>query len=349
MAEIKIQHMSKSYGKKKALDDVSLELTKKAFVVLAGPSGCGKTTLLQGIAGLLPMDDGTLMIDGQDMLDIEPGKRDIAIIFQEDALFPHLSVFDNIAFGLGYGGMKKEEIISSVEHMAKLLRITPLLKRKASTLSGGEKQRVAIARAIVHKPKLFLMDEPLSSLDARLRNQLRIEIAQLYQASSATFLYVTHDQAEAMTLATTLIVMNEGRIQQIGNPQELYRHPINLFTANFLGKYEINQFKGHIRDHKLYWKDNCLPLVNSYDDSDVIIALREQQMILDDDGCDGEIVLVEDLGDEKFYHIKYEDGTIVMKDNGDHNFAVSTHIRFMLNWKKALFFDVDTHIRMDIK
>lgn len=349
MPSLKLKNLHKSYDDIHAVNDVCLDVSDKHFIVLAGPSGCGKTTLLQLIAGFLELDSGSIEIDGKSIDKLQPDQREIAMVFQEAALFPHLSVAENIAFGLIYGGMSKEEADESIHRIAALLGIDLLLHRQAKTLSGGQKQRVSIARALVRKPKLFLMDEPLGALDTRLRTQLRIEIADIFKNMDATFLYVTHDQIEAMTLADTLLIMKDGTLQQIGKPMELYHNPVNLFTANFLGKFELNQFIGYIRDNNVYWMMQVLPLHGIYEDQNIMIGIRVEHILLDDEfGCEGTLVLIENVGDDLYYHIRWEEQIVMMKGSFEHNFRVGDTLSFAFHWENAMFFDNETGNRLKL-
>ncbi|MEG1475575.1 MAG: ABC transporter ATP-binding protein [Longicatena sp.] len=349
MATLQLHNIRKKFGEIKALEQVNLTMNEKCFLVLAGPSGCGKTTLLQIIAGFIQADEGSVFLDGVALADKEPSERNIAMVFQDAALFPHLKVFDNIAFGLEYSGLTKDESKSRVEEAAKMLHIEDLLERKASTLSTGQKQRVSIARAFVRKPKLFLMDEALSALDARLKTQLRIEIAQLYKNNDATFLYVTHDQVEAMTLADILIIMNEGIFQQVGKPMDIYKYPKNLFVASFLGKYEINKFKGHIDNQVLYWKEKRLKLTNAIDNQEVVLGVREEHIRVDEEfGTQGIIVLIENVGDEVYVHIKSEEQVFIMKKEKSQTYHLGDAISFGFMWKDVLVFNAQTTNRIEL-
>ena len=241
MKELRIQQISKIYPNGvQAVDDFSITVNEHDFLVLVGPSGCGKSTVLRMIAGLEKATEGKILLDGTDISDVSPRDRNIAMIFQNYALYPHMTVYDNIAFCLKQEKKSKEEIRQIVSGAAARLGIEELLHRKPKTLSGGEKQRVAMGRAIVRSPELFLMDEPLSNLDAQLRSRMRREISRLYHDISATVIYVTHDQIEAMTLGTKIVVMREGRIQQIDTPENLYKRPANVFTAQFIGTPRMN-------------------------------------------------------------------------------------------------------------
>ncbi len=237
---LKLDKVVKRYGATTVIHGVSLEAGKGEFVVFVGPSGCGKSTLLRMIAGLEEVSDGDVYIDGRNVTDIAPADREVSMVFQSYALYPHMSVFENIAFGLRMARFPKDQIASRVNEAARILQIEPLLARKPRELSGGQRQRVAIGRAIVRHPKLFLFDEPLSNLDAELRTQMRVEIAKLHRALGVTMIYVTHDQIEAMTLADRIVVLRAGLVEQIGTPTELYDHPANLFVAGFIGSPRMN-------------------------------------------------------------------------------------------------------------
>ena len=254
MAKIKFEAVGKKYPNGfTALENLNLDIADKEFLVLLGPSGCGKSTTLNMIAGLEDVTDGNLFFDGEVMNTVPPHKRDVAMVFQSYALYPHKSVYENIAFGLKMRKFPKVEIDLRVRDAARRLEIEPLLERRPDQLSGGQRQRVALGRAMVRKPQVFLMDEPLSNLDAALRISMRAEIKQLHQAMQTTFVYVTHDQAEALTLADRIVVMRSGVVQQIGVPDEIYERPRNMFVASFLGNPPINFLDGKltVRDGRL--------------------------------------------------------------------------------------------------
>ena len=247
MASVTYQSVVKKFGEMVAVDHMDFHVDDKEFLVLVGPSGCGKTTALRLLAGLEEISDGTIKIADRVVNDIAPKDRDIAMVFQSYALYPHLSVYDNMAFGLKLRKVAKEEIKRRVGEAAEVLGITDLLQRKPRQLSGGQRQRVAVGRAIVREPKVFLFDEPLSNLDAKLRVAMRAEISKLHQRLQTTFIYVTHDQTEAMTMATRIAVINKGKLQQLDTPQNLYDHPGNLFVAGFIGSPAMNFFPGKLR------------------------------------------------------------------------------------------------------
>ncbi len=240
MSFLKLDHVVKRYGALTVVDGVSLTAEKGEFVVFVGPSGCGKSTLLRMIAGLEEISAGDVSIDGRVVTGVAPADREVSMVFQSYALYPHMSVYDNIAFGLKMAKTPKDQIAGRVAEAARILQIGPLLERKPRQLSGGQRQRVAIGRAIVRHPKLFLFDEPLSNLDAELRTQMRVEIAKLHRDLGATMVYVTHDQIEAMTLADRIVVLRAGRVEQIGTPTELYDRPANVFVAGFIGSPKMN-------------------------------------------------------------------------------------------------------------
>ncbi|MGI5988219.1 MAG: ABC transporter ATP-binding protein [Dysosmobacter sp.] len=247
MATVSLKGIKKIYDNKvTAVHDFNLEIADKEFIVLVGPSGCGKSTTLRMVAGLEDISEGDLLINGKRMNDVEPKDRDIAMVFQNYALYPHMTVYENMAFALKLRKVPKDEIDKKVREAAEILDITQYLERKPKALSGGQRQRVAIGRAIVRNPQVFLMDEPLSNLDAKLRNQMRAEIIKLRQRIDTTFIYVTHDQTEAMTLGDRIVIMKDGFIQQIGTPQQVFDHPANIFVAGFIGMPQMNFFDGQL-------------------------------------------------------------------------------------------------------
>ncbi len=247
MSSVTYDHVTKKFGDFVALNDLNIAIEDKEFLVLVGPSGCGKTTALRCLAGLEEISLGRIIIGDQIVNDVPPKDRDIAMVFQSYALYPHMTVFDNMAFGLKLRKVPRDDIRRRVEEAAQILGIEGLLKRRPRELSGGQRQRVAVGRAIVREPKVFLFDEPLSNLDAKLRVQTRAEISKLHQRLQTTFIYVTHDQIEAMTMATRIAVMNKGVLQQLDTPQNLYNNPQNLFVAGFIGSPAMNFFPAHLR------------------------------------------------------------------------------------------------------
>ncbi|MEK9959462.1 MAG: sn-glycerol-3-phosphate ABC transporter ATP-binding protein UgpC, partial [Pelagibacteraceae bacterium] len=251
MSDIVLKNIQKSFGKTKVIHDLSVDIKDGELIVIVGPSGCGKSTLLRMVAGLEEANEGDILINGNRVNDQEPMQRNIAMVFQNYALYPHMTVFNNMAYGLKIAKLSKEEILSRVEKAADILELRDLLERKPNQLSGGQRQRVAMGRAIVRNPVAFLFDEPLSNLDAKLRVQMRLEIKKLQTQLKTTSLYVTHDQVEAMTLADRMIVMNEGRVEQIGTPIDVYQKPQTIFTAQFIGSPAMNLLKGNISNSEV--------------------------------------------------------------------------------------------------
>ncbi|GMG81139.1 sn-glycerol-3-phosphate import ATP-binding protein UgpC [Paralimibaculum aggregatum] len=307
MATVVMEGLSKTYrGGVDAVSGVDLEIRDGELIVIVGPSGCGKSTLLRMVAGLESITAGSLLIDGQKVNRLEPAERDIAMVFQNYALYPHMTVFDNLAYGLKNRGESRSEIRRKVRAAAESLELSELLKRKPSELSGGQRQRVAMGRAIVRQPKLFLFDEPLSNLDAKLRVSMRLEIKRLQRELGTTSLYVTHDQVEAMTLADRLVAMNGGRVEQVGTPMELYREPATLFVAGFIGSPAMNILPGTVRDRAVWFGDVGFSQLDRPDGETVSIGIRPEHFILRPIGASplgGTVELVEHLGSDVFVHV----------------------------------------------
>ena len=298
MASLSLKNVCKVYPNGfEAVKDFNLDVADKEFIIFVGPSGCGKSTTLRMIAGLEEISSGDLIIDGKVMNDVEPKDRDIAMVFQNYALYPHMTVYDNMAFGLKLRKVPKDEIDKKVREAAKILDLEKLLDRKPKALSGGQRQRVAMGRAIVRNPKVFLMDEPLSNLDAKLRVQMRIEISKLHENLGATIIYVTHDQTEAMTLGTRIVVMKDGVVQQVDTPQALYNTPCNLFVAGFIGSPQMN-----FMDAKCTIKGNDVTLTVG---KHVLKVPASKKQALIDGGYDGKTVVLgirpEDIHDEQLF------------------------------------------------
>ncbi|MBE6019028.1 MAG: sn-glycerol-3-phosphate ABC transporter ATP-binding protein UgpC [Clostridiales bacterium] len=284
MASLSLKHIEKIYENGyHAVHDFNLEVEDKEFIIFVGPSGCGKSTTLRMIAGLEDISEGEFLIDGVKMNDVEPKDRDIAMVFQSYALYPHMTVRDNMGFALKLRNVPKDEIDAKVDEVAKILDLEKLLDRKPKALSGGQRQRVAMGRAIVRNPKVFLMDEPLSNLDAKLRVQMRTEIAKLHERLGTTIIYVTHDQTEAMTLGTRIVVMKDGIVQQINTPEHLYNKPCNLFVAGFIGSPQMNFLDA---DVEVKGKDVFLHI-----GKDVLKMPEDKAKILKDGGYDGKTVV----------------------------------------------------------
>nr|WP_218626636.1 sn-glycerol-3-phosphate ABC transporter ATP-binding protein UgpC [Pseudomonas sp. dw_358] len=317
--------VEKAYGEIKVLHDIHLSIESREFVVFVGPSGCGKSTLLRCIAGLESITQGNIRIGARDVTLLEPADRGVAMVFQSYALYPHMTVYDNIAFGLKMQKTPKAEIEAKVLDAARILQLEPLLQRKPKALSGGQRQRVAIGRAIVHAPEVFLFDEPLSNLDASLRVQMRIEIAKLHAALQATMVYVTHDQVEAMTLADKIVVLNKGGIEQVGAPLELYHHPCNRFVAGFIGSPQMGFIQVTVLATSGEGVQVSLPggarLWVPVDGSGVSVGallslgLRPEHLSergVGDAQFSAQALLVEHLGGETFTHAQTADGVEVM-------------------------------------
>ncbi|MBS1301361.1 sn-glycerol-3-phosphate ABC transporter ATP-binding protein UgpC [Loktanella sp. SALINAS62] len=307
MTQVSLHDLRKSFGAHEVIKGVDLDIADGEFCVFVGPSGCGKSTLLRMIAGLEGVTSGTVDIGGQDVTHAEPSKRGIAMVFQSYALYPHLTVRENIGFGLSLARKPKAEIAQEVEKVADILQLGPLLDRKPKALSGGQRQRVAIGRAIVRNPGVFLFDEPLSNLDASLRGQMRIELTDLHARLGATMIYVTHDQVEAMTMADKIVVLNAGRIEQVGTPMDLYEKPATPFVAGFIGSPKMNLFEGRVAEQQ-----GC----------DVYGIRPEHLTVSDDEGrWKGTVRHVERLGADTILHVEAEDiGTFLARIEGHRSY-----------------------------
>ena len=292
-----------------AVQEFNLDIKDKEFIVLVGPSGCGKSTTLRMVAGLEEISGGELYIDDKLCNDVAPKDRDIAMVFQNYALYPHMTVYENMAFSLKLKKLPKDEIDKKVREAAEILDITQYLDRKPKALSGGQRQRVAIGRAIVRNPKVLLMDEPLSNLDAKLRNQMRAEIIKLRQRINTTFIYVTHDQVEAMTLGDRIVIMKDGYIQQIGTPQDVFNHPTNLFVAGFIGTPQMNFFDAKLENGKVTVQGHEIELTADQKaackdvNGDVILGVRPVHVSLADKGIEAKIDVTELMGSELHLHL----------------------------------------------
>jgi multiple sugar transport system ATP-binding protein len=314
MAVVSFDHVTKRFGADTvAVDDLTLTANEGEFLILVGPSGCGKTTALRMVAGLEEISDGTVRIGDRVVNDLAPTQRDIAMVFQNYALYPHMSVYDNIAFPLRQQRLKKGELRTRVEEAAKLLGITEFLARKPRELSGGQRQRVAIGRALVRRPQVFLMDEPLSNLDAKLRVQMRAELLSLHQRLGITTIYVTHDQTEAMTLGDRVVVLNRGVVQQVEVPERLYRHPANTFVASFIGSPAMNFLSGELRDGSLRVGPFTIdrPAAARRVDGPVLVGLRPEDFLVANgseqrDVMPARIEITEQLGPEVLVHFRVD-------------------------------------------
>ncbi len=333
MAEIRFENIVKKFGEKTVLDNINLNIEDGSFTVMIGPSGCGKTTLLRIIAGIGPQTSGKVYLDGVDISRMLPAKRNVAMVFQNYAIYPTMTVRENIEFGLKNNKVPKDERTRLVEEISEIVGIHELLERKPATLSGGQRQRIALARAMVKKPKVFLMDEPLSNLDAKLRVSMRTELIELHKKLKTTFVYVTHDQTEAMSMATKIILMNGGVIQQEASPRVIYQDPNNLFTAQFIGSPQMNVLK--------------------FDASDVSYGFRPEKVSLTADATrsfycrKGTIVTKEMLGSETIYQIRYDNNSVMVKSLDD-SFESDTEVYVNVNEENIQLFDASgVRIRAD--
>ncbi|HSV58793.1 MAG TPA: sn-glycerol-3-phosphate ABC transporter ATP-binding protein UgpC [Variovorax sp.] len=312
MAYLELQNITKSFGDAHIIKGVNLAIDKGEFIVFVGPSGCGKSTLLRLIAGLEPTTSGKLVLDGQDITHVASGKRGLAMVFQSYALYPHMSVFDNMSFALKLAGARKEEIREKVDNAARILNLTQYLERTPKELSGGQRQRVAIGRAIVRSPKVFLFDEPLSNLDAALRGNTRVEIHKLHKALGATTIYVTHDQVEAMTLADRVVVLKDGLIEQVGSPLDLYDRPANRFVAQFIGMPSMNMVPANAVETFSQLTGGKLP-------ADGFLGVRPEGVRVYPDGhgagVSGRVDLVEALGADTLIHVDVNGTSLIARQN----------------------------------
>ncbi len=345
MAFLKFEDIDKSYGENNVISKFNLEVEKGKFIVLLGPSGCGKSTLLRMIAGLEEIDRGKILLENNLLNDLLPSKRKIAMVFQSYALYPHMNVFQNISFGLKTEKISKNQIKEKVIVAAKILKIEELLDRRPKELSGGQRQRVAIGRAITRNPKLFLFDEPLSNLDAALRSEMRVEISKLHKKLKSNIVYVTHDQIEAMTLADRIVIMNNGKIEQFGSPEDIYNNPANIFVAEFIGNPKMNILKIKAQDiinkntFRLLKKD--IKFENSYFDKDFYIGIRPEDISLEKNSeieIDTSVDLVENLGSEKIIYTRLNDTEIRIKSSKN---IKDKNITIYLPKNKLYLFDSD--------
>jgi multiple sugar transport system ATP-binding protein len=364
MAELVLDHIFKIYDKKvTAVKDFNLRVADKEFIVFVGPSGCGKSTTLRMIAGLEDISQGDLYIDGKRVNDVPPKDRDIAMVFQNYALYPHMSVYDNMAFGLKLRKTPKAEIKQKVNEAARILGLEELLNRKPKALSGGQRQRVALGRAIVRDAKVFLMDEPLSNLDAKLRVQMRAEIAKLHKRLDTTTIYVTHDQTEAMTMATRLVVMKDGIIQQVGAPKDVYEKPINVFVGGFIGSPAMNFFTGTLKEGTIKIGEQTLEIPElkmkmlrdqGYIGKDIILGIRPEDF--HNEGTSftessntkftTQIDVAELMGAEIMLYSTLDGQDFVARVDAKNIIHAGEKIELALDMNKAHFFDKGTEHRI---
>ena len=366
MASLSLQHINKTYPNGfEAVKDFNLEIEDKEFIIFVGPSGCGKSTTLRMVAGLEEITSGTLKIGDKVMNDVEPKDRDIAMVFQNYALYPHMTVYDNMAFGLKLRKVPKDQIDKAVREAARILDLEKLLDRKPKALSGGQRQRVAMGRAIVRNPKVFLMDEPLSNLDAKLRVQMRIEISKIHQRLGATIIYVTHDQTEAMTLGTRIVVMKDGVVQQVDTPQHLYEQPGNLFVAGFMGSPQMNFLDAQIAEKggdliaKVGEYDIVIPAAKAkvlkdggYVGKTVVLGIRpedihDSQMFIEASPSvpmTSTVKVYELLGAEVFLYFDVNGTQVTARVDPRTNSKTGDTIKFAFDMEKSHFFDKETEL-----
>ena len=366
MASLSLQHINKTYPNGfQAVKDFNLEIEDKEFIIFVGPSGCGKSTTLRMIAGLEEISGGTLKIGDKVMNDVEPKDRDIAMVFQNYALYPHMTVYDNMAFGLKLRKVPKDQIDKAVREAARILDLEKLLDRKPKALSGGQRQRVAMGRAIVRNPKVFLMDEPLSNLDAKLRVQMRIEISKIHQRLGTTIIYVTHDQTEAMTLGTRIVVMKDGVVQQVDTPQHLYEQPGNLFVAGFMGSPQMNFLDAQIAEKggdliaKVGEYDVVIPAAKAkvlkdggYVGKTVVLGIRpedihDSQMFIEASPSvpmTSTVKVYELLGAEVFLYFDVNGTQVTARVDPRTNSKTGDTIKFAFDMEKSHFFDKETEL-----
>ena len=345
MASIELKNIEKSFGTNKVINRFDIKINDGEFIVLVGPSGCGKSTLLRMISGLESVDVGEIYLDNKLINNLIPSKREIAMVFQSYALYPHMDVFENMAFGLKMEKIPKNEISQKVNNAAATLQIEDLLKRKPKQLSGGQRQRVAIGRAITRNPKVFLFDEPLSNLDAALRSEMRVEISKLHKKLKTNIIYVTHDQIEAMTLADRIVVLNKGIIEQFGTPNEIYNDPNNIFVAEFIGSPKMNIIK--INKEKIFNSNtielfkNKITFENFKFKDDIYLGIRPEDVSIKDDReikLDVKVDLVENLGFEKIIYTKLSETQIIIKSSEEIN---NQPLKISFSKDKVLFFDIN--------
>lgn len=370
MSDVVLKNIKKVYEQNSvAVKNFNLEISDKEFVVLVGPSGCGKSTTLRMIAGLEDISEGDIFINGKRVNHINPKDRNIAMVFQNYALYPHMTVYDNLAFSLKLRKMNKKDIENKVMQTAEILDIKELLQRKPKALSGGQKQRVAIGRAIVREPQVFLMDEPLSNLDAKLRNQMRAEIMKLRKRIDTTFIYVTHDQTEAMTLGDRIVIMKDGIIQQIGTPQNVFNHPANMFVAGFIGTPQMNFFNARLElpDHHYYVAMGNMRLPLSQDTNEkfksrqqgignIIIGVRPEHIKVVPEGTPDAVKALVDvfeiMGSEVYLHTNFEEQSVIIRMQATEMAELNIkpgyqeEVNFILSNNLMHIFDAETKLSL---
>ncbi len=351
MANLALRSLTKSYGTTEVLHGISLDVADGEFVVFVGPSGCGKSTTLRLIAGLEESTSGIIEIGGREVNNLEPKERDIAMVFQNYAIYPHMSVKKNIAFGLWSSKMPKPDKEKRIQEVAKILDMTDLLERKPSQLSGGQRQRVAIGRAMVRNPAVFLFDEPLSNLDAQLRTQMRLEIKRLHQRVGNTIIFVTHDQVEAMTMADRIVIMKDGHIQQVGTPAEVYHQPANTFVAGFIGAPSMNLLKAKASDAGVALEGGqhgTLAVGGLKGASDILVGVRPDDLHPDNDNpiISGKVTVLEPLGPETLIYVDTPSGEVIAKADGRNPPRVGETVKLGAGVEHLHIFDAATGLAL---
>ncbi len=353
MATVAFKNLVKSYDKTEVLHGINLEVSDGEFVVFVGPSGCGKSTTLRLLAGLEEITAGDIYIDGRLVNNLEPKERNIAMVFQNYAIYPHMSVRKNIGFGLRTAKMSKEDKEKRIEEVGAMLGMTELLDRRPSQLSGGQRQRVAIGRAMVRDPSVFLFDEPLSNLDAQLRTQMRLEIKKLHQRVGTTIIFVTHDQVEAMTLADRIVIMKDGHIQQVGSPTEVYRHPANLFVAQFIGAPSMNILEGkRVANGVELEGGSLINKTPNGNNSDLRVGVRPSDLTIAEAGNDvlleGSVSVIEPLGSETLIYVNLGDKEVVATVSGRSSPKLGDKVALSAPEEELHFFDTETGVSLTI-
>ena len=350
MSFLDLKNVTKIYPNgTKAVHETSLSVDEGEFMVFVGPSGCGKSTLLRMVAGLEDITDGDINLDGKLINNVDPSERDVAMVFQNYALYPHMNVYNNLAYGLKNRGIDKKTIEQKVNDAAKLLQISEFLQRKPSMLSGGQRQRVAMGRAIVRNPKIFLFDEPLSNLDAKLRIQMRLEIKKLQQKVGVTSIFVTHDQVEAMTLADRLAVINDGIIEQLGTPIEIYNNPKSLFVAGFIGSPQMNFLDGNLKNKTLSAEGFEIKDINSDFEGDVTLGIRPEHLIQSDKALINlKVELVEQLGSDNLVYGQLKNkNDFCYRCPGNQKIENGTELNLQIDENKYYIFDKSSGKRVN--
>ncbi len=353
MAYVSLKNLDIELGGHKIIEHLDLDVEEGEFLVLLGPSGCGKSTLLHSIAGLNEIAAGSIEIAGRDVSHAEPSDRQIGMVFQSYALYPTMTVEQNMSFGLRINGVPRPEIQSRIARVAEMLQLQALLQRKPAQLSGGQRQRVAIGRALVREARVFLFDEPLSNLDAKLRTELRRELKLLHQNLGSTMLYVTHDQVEAMTLASRIVVMRAGKIQQLGTPAEVYERPANLFVAGFLGAPAMNFMSGklgvdrHFRNEEMSLDLQSYTLQTEEQEREVTLGIRPEHMHLHENGAhSGTISLLEPMGNHQLLWLNVGKRQLCLLDHENRQFGLQQAVRFNIQTDRVSLFDLRTGLRL---